>query len=428
MKRTEFSSDLLREKYTRIDHASGLPIYVFPKKLTGTYALFATKYGSVDSAFLTDGKEITVPDGIAHFLEHKLFENKDGSDSFSRFSALGADANAYTSYQRTAYLFSCTEHFEESLEELLTFVTTPYFTEASVKKEQGIIAEEIRMYEDSPWDRCQRMLLCALYESHPVRKNICGSIASIGEITPELLYRCHRVFYDPSNMALVVCGDLTEEQVLAVADKVLPQRKGEHSIERILPKEPPCVAKKSVECRMQVSKPLFYIGVKDPVIPTDPRERLWRDAAMTLLDEILFSRSGELYNTLFEEGIITPSFFSGYSCTDSFAYHCISGEADNPMEVLERVKAYIKEVTEKGIDREVFERCRRVLYSDELRAYDSTEEIANRLLSFVFDDAEMFSYPALLQGLTLEDLEPLLKESFLDDYFAISIVYPLEEA
>ena len=428
MKRTEFSSDLLREKYTRIDHASGLPIYVFPKKLTGTYALFATKYGSVDSAFLADGKEITVPDGIAHFLEHKLFENSDGSDSFSRFSALGADANAYTSYQRTAYLFSCTEHFEESLEELLTFVTSPYFTEASVKKEQGIIAEEIRMYEDSPWDRCQRMLLCALYESHPVRKNICGSIASIGEITPELLYRCHRVFYDPSNMALVVCGDLTEEQVLAVADKVLPQKKGEHSIERILPKEPPCVAKKSVECRMQVSKPLFYIGVKDPVIPTDPRERLWRDAAMTLLDEILVSRSGELYNTLFEEGIITPSFFSGYSCTDSFAYHCISGEADNPMEVLERVKAYIKEVTEKGIDREVFERCRRVLYSDELRAYDSTEEIANRLLSFVFDDAEMFSYPALLQGLTLEDLEPLLKESFLDDYFAISIVYPLEEA
>ena len=177
---------------------------------------------------------------------------------------------------------------------------------------------------------------------------------------------------------------------------------------------------------MQVSKPLFYIGVKDPKIPADPKERLWRDAAMTLLDEILFSRSGELYNALFEEGVITPSFFSGYSLTDSFAYHCISGEADDPEEVLRRVKAYIAEVTENGIDREVFERCRRVLYSDELRAYDSTEEIANRLVSFVFDDAEMFSYPLLLQSISAEELEALLRESFSEDRFALAVVYPLE--
>ena len=147
---------------------------------------------------------------------------------------------------------------------------------------------------------------------------------------------------------------------------------------------------------------------------------------MTLLDEILFSRSGELYSALFEEGVITPSFFSGYSCTDSFAYHCISGEADDPEEVLRRVKDYLAQVIESGIDREVFERCRRVLYSDELRAYDSTEEIANRLLSFVFDDAEMFSYPALLQSVTVEELEELLKSSFREEYFAISTVYPLE--
>ena len=427
MKTTEFSSALLRERYELIEHTSGLSVYVFPKKLTSTYALFATKYGSIDNAFLENGEELRVPDGIAHFLEHKLFENEDGSDSFARFSALGADANAYTSYGRTAYLFSCTEGFEESLEELLTFVTHPHFTEASVKKEQGIIAEEIRMYEDSPWDRCQRLLLCALYHEHPVRKNICGSIRSIGEITPTLLYRCHKAFYHPSNMALVVCGDVTTEQVMEVVDRVLPGEVEPHCLQRILPQEPPTVASPLAECRMQVSKPLFYIGVKDPKIPADPRERLRRDAAMTLLDEILFSRSGELYNALFEEGIITPSFFSGYSLADSFAYHCISGEADDPMEVLARVRAYIDEVIERGIDREVFERCRRVLYSDELRAYDSTEEIANRLLSFVFDDAEMFSYPTLLQSISKEELEELLKESFPKDCFAISIVYPLEE-
>ena len=214
---------------------------------------------------------------------------------------------------------------------------------------------------------------------------------------------------------------------MSVVEGVLPKEVKPHTLERLLPKEPPTVAKKRVECRMQVSKPLFYIGVKDPVIVSDPKERLLRDAAMTLLDEILFSRSGELYSALFEEGMITPSFFSGYSCTDSFAYHCISGEADDPDEVLCRVKAYIAKVIEKGIDLEVFERCRRVLYSDELRAYDSTEEIANRLLSFVFDDAEMFSYPTLLQSITAEELENLLKDAFLEDYFALSIVYPLEE-
>ena len=426
MRTIEFSSPLLREQYTLIKHESGLSVYVFPKKLTTTYALFATKYGSIDSAFSVNGEEITVPDGIAHFLEHKLFENEDGSDSFSRFSALGADANAYTSYQKTAYLFSCTGRFEEALEELLTFVTNPHFTDASVKKEQGIIAEEIRMYEDSPWDRCQRMLLCALYHNHPVRKNICGSIKSIGEITPRLLYKCHGAFYHPSNMVLVVCGDVTEEQVMGVVDRILPREEAPQVLERLLPEEPVGVAKQRVECRMQVSKPLFYIGVKDPKIPADPKERLWRDAAMTLLDEILFSRSGELYNALFEEGVITPSFFSGYSLTDSFAYHCISGEADDPEEVLRRVKAYIAEVTENGIDREVFERCRRVLYSDELRAYDSTEEIANRLVSFVFDDAEMFSYPLLLQSISAEELEALLRESFSEDRFALAVVYPLE--
>ncbi len=426
MKKTEFSSELLREKYWHIEHDSGLSIYVFPKKLTTTYALFATKYGSMDNAFFADGEEVTVPDGIAHFLEHKLFENVDGSDSFSRFSALGADANAYTSYDRTAYLFSCTEHFEDSLAELLTFVTSPYFTEASVKKEQGIIAEEIRMYEDNPWERGQSMLLSALYHSHPVRKNICGSPASIKRITPELLYRCHSTFYRLSNMALVVCGDVSTEAVLAVADRILPAKGERAKPRRLLPAEPDTVATPRITCKMQVSKPLFSIGIKDPDIPADPKERLWRDAAMTLLSEILFSRAGEFYNRLFEEGMITPSFYSGYSSTESFAYHCISGESDAPLAVLDRVKEYLAKVRAEGIDQDVFERCRRVLYSDELRAYDSSEEIANRLLAFVFDDAEMFSYPTLLQGIAKEELENLLRDSFAKDHFAISIVYPLD--
>ena len=224
MKMKEYKSALLREHYYEMRHRSGLSVYVFPKKLTSTYAILSTRYGAMDTGFrASDGKFVTVPDGVAHFLEHKLFENPDGSDSFAKFSVWGADANAYTTANRTAYLFSCTEHFSEALEELLTFVTTPYFTPETVKKEQGIIAEEIRMYDDSPWDRCFQQLMEAMYAECGIRKNICGTERSIGEITDRLLYDCYRIFYQLSNMALVVCGDVTPEEVAAVCDRILPE-------------------------------------------------------------------------------------------------------------------------------------------------------------------------------------------------------------
>ncbi|MBQ9132427.1 MAG: insulinase family protein [Clostridia bacterium] len=425
---SECSSELLRERYFYTLHPSGLPIYVFPKKLTTTYALFATKYGSVDNDFRLEGdpQTVSVPDGIAHFLEHKLFDNEDGSDSFSRFSEYGADANAYTSYNRTAYLFSCTERFEDSLTELLRFVTHPHFTEASVKKEQGIIAEEIRMYEDNPWSRCYRGLLEILYEKNPVRKNICGSEESIRQITPRLLYDCYRVFYNPSNMALVVCGDVTPEAVERVADRELPATANPVRICRVQPEEAPGVVSPRRYDRMEVSKPLFSIGIKDLVIPVSPAERLRRDAAMTLLNEVLFSRSGEFYNRLFEEGLLTPSFEVGYSGTETFAFNSLSGESDRPEEIFSRLQAYLKQTRERGLDREEVERCRRVLYADEIRAYDSTDEIANRLLSFIFDESEMFSYPALLQEITVEELEALLRDAFCEELTAMSVVEPLE--
>jgi len=223
MKKIEYTSALLREKYTYIEHASGLPIYVFPKAMTNTYALFATKYGSLDTTFAVgDGKPVTVPDGIAHFLEHKLFEAPDGTDTFTRFSALGADSNAYTDYNKTAYLFGCTENAEEALAELLTFVTQPHFTDESVARERGIIAEEIREDEDSPWERAYLNLLSALYHKNPVRKNIVGTVKTIQKITPKLLYKCYNAFYRLDNMALVVCGNITPEAVVAVADRILP--------------------------------------------------------------------------------------------------------------------------------------------------------------------------------------------------------------
>ncbi|MBQ9785392.1 MAG: insulinase family protein [Clostridia bacterium] len=427
MKRTEFFSALLHERYCRIDHDSGLQIYVFPKKMTTSYALFATRYGSLDRAFAADGgAPEELPDGVAHFLEHKLFDNADGSDAFAQFSALGADANAYTTYNRTAYLFSTTEHFYKSLGELLSFVTHPHFTKASVKKEQGIIAEEIRMYDDMPWERVFQNLLLAMYRGHPVRRNVCGTVASIKKITPELLYRAHELFYAPDNMVLVVCGDVDADEVLAVADRTLTAPTSAHRVERLMPDEPAAVEKSYIEARMSLSKPIFSIGIKDDTPSADPVARARREFAMTLLNEVLFSQSGTFYHTLFEEGLITPSFAHGYSADASFAFNCITGESDRPEEVLTRFWAYVERVKDEGLSDEDVERARRVLYADEIRAYDSTEEIANRLLSFVLDGIDMFDVPEWIRAVSREELEELMRALYRRERTALSVIYPLD--
>ncbi len=425
---TEWRSDWIGESYGMTLHRSGLPIYVFPKKLTTTYAILATKYGATDVEFRRAGEDgwTTVPDGVAHFLEHKLFENEDGSDSMEHFSAYGADSNAYTAENRTAYLFTCTERFEESLEELLTFVTSPYFTERTVKKEQGIIAEEIRMYEDNPWERCFQNLMEGMYHVHPIRRRICGDEQSITEITAELLYRCHSLFYQLSNMALIVCGDVSEEQVLRVADRVLPTTCADQPIERRLPDEPPQVRVSEVSDRMQVAKPIFTVGIKDAGVPDPPEARVARDAAMSLLGEILFSRSGELYSRLFEEGLLTNSYSYGYSISSGVGFHTVSGESDEPQTVAARIRAHLEKTLAEGIDPEAFERCRRVLCADELRSYDSTDEIANDLLACVCDGVDLFAYPEALRRVRREELSALLAELLREDAFCLSAIYPLE--
>ncbi|MBQ9773895.1 MAG: insulinase family protein [Clostridia bacterium] len=425
---SDFSSALLGERYRRIEHKSGLRIYHFPKNLSTTYALLATEYGSLDRCVSVNGVLERFPDGVAHFLEHKLFDNADGTDAFAHFSAVGADANAYTTYNRTAYLFSCTEREEEALEALLRFVTQPYFTRASVKKEQGIIAEEIRGGDDSPWERVYRNLLRAMYREHPVRDDICGTVSSIKRITPELLYRAYELFYDLSNMALVVCGCMSEEAVLAVADRVLPTEARPYTRPmRVLPQESAAVERDYTEERMAVSKPIFSIGFKDPALPDDPMARARRDFAMTWLNEILFSQSGELYEALLGEGLITPAFSYGYSSEPSLAFNCLTGESDEPQTVLARLWAYLEHVRGTGISQEAFERAGRVLYSDEIRVYDSTEEIANRMLAFVFEDLDMLSAPAWISSIRKEELEALLNDFFVRDGVSLSVILPLEE-
>lgn len=426
-----FHSDILQESYTRYTHPCGLSIYIFPKKMTSTYAILGTRYGSLHNSFQVEGQDapITVPDGIAHFLEHKLFFNEDGSDSFERFSEYGADANAYTSFNKTAYLFSCTDRLEESLGELIDFVTHPYFTKESVDSEVGIISEEIRMYDDNPSDRCFYGMLEAMYEHHSIRRNICGSCASIRRITPELLYQCHEAFYQYANMALIVCGNVNPEEILTIADRHLPTEAKQIPVICVNENlsEAKEVYRRETVQHMQVSKPLFQIGFKDVDIPKDGTARQRKDAVMAILDEMLFSRGGELYRSLFERELISPSLSYGYTISEACAYNAIGGEADDPYAVLSEIRSYLNKTARDGLCREDFERAKRVMYAEFVKSFDSTDNIANNLLTFVCEDSELLSYAEQIDSITFEETEALFAKAFDEDATAISIVFPLSK-
>ena len=424
---TRYSSELLCESYDAYTHVSGLTIYVFPKKLTTTYAIMGVKYGALNNSFIYNGNEITVPDGIAHFLEHKLFTNEDGSDSFEHFSEYGADANAYTSFNKTAYLFSCTDDYRAPLGELIKFVTHPYFTPESVASEIGIIAEEIKMYEDSPSDRCFYGMLEGMYEHHSIRRNICGSKESISLITPDILYSCYGAFYNPSNMVLVVCGDVDPDEVLKIADKNLPttQKPFDTKTTDENAKEAPLAFMPYIEAKMQVSKPIFNIGFKDTDIPKDPTERQKKDAVMAILDEMIFSRAGELYNYLYDNDMVSPHMSYGYSICESSAYNCVAGESDDPKNVLDHIMDHIDKLKSMGLSYDNFLRGKRVMYSEFVKSFDSTENIANNLLAFFCEGAELLSYAEIIDSVTFEDVCLALNTSFDKNKITLSVVNPL---
>ena len=423
---TVFENSTLREKYYYFRHESGLSVYVFPKDHSITCAYFGTRYGSQDNCFRLAGEDeyTSVPNGIAHYLEHRMFTQADGSDVTERFSELGADSNAFTSYSKTVYLCNCTEHAEEAIETLLSFVNEPYFTEELVEKERGIIIQEILMGEDNPYNRCFDRLMEAMYHKCSVRINVAGSVKSVSEITADMLNRCYDVFYDPSNMALVVCGRISAEAVSDVVDRVLPKRQRDCGIQRWHDEEPRTVRLAKTEMSMVVAKPIFSIGIKDPEIVAGGEERMKRYAAMSILCDCLFCRSGELYNALFESGEISPDFSFYYTSTDLFAYTAISGEADDPENVMRRIRAYIDEAAARGISPVEFERSRRVLYSEYVKNFDSTEEIAYDMIDFVFEDSDLLSFGDKLMCVTLDDVNALLKTAFRDEYFSLSVVWP----
>ena len=413
----------LGEKYYYTKHESGLDIFVFPKKMQLKAALLGVKFGSVyESGAVVDGEIKKYPSGIAHFLEHKLFSSENGVDAVTELASLGADANAYTSNNKTVYMFSCTDNFDKALKGLIGFVYSPYFTEQNVESEKGIITQEIKMCLDSPYDTVSRNLLVALYGENKLSDDVLGTEETIDTITDKALYDCYNSFYRYSNMALVVSGDVDENEVLSIVDaSIVDKKEGEAPILPILA-DTPCASINKIEKTMNVSVPIFEIGIKDDVPSLDVSRRLKRDVAMTILDEMLFSRAGELYNELFEGGEINESYSYGYTITRDSAFHSISAEGDNPELVFEKVKKFVSLAREIGLDERDFIRCKRVMMAEFVRDFDSVFDIANSLLNFTFEGSDIFEYRKIIEGITFKDVCECLNNFFGEERFALSII------
>ncbi len=417
----EIKSEILGEKYFEVDHKSGLKIFIMPKEnYSSSYAVFGTKYGSIDTKFKrSDSDEwITVPEGIAHFLEHKLFENED-LDAFARYAKTGASANAYTSFDKTCYLFQCSGNFEASLEILLDFVTHPYFTKETVEKEQGIIGQEITMYYDvAGWMSTFNLLRC-LYKNHPVRIDIAGTVESIAQITDRLLYDCYNTFYNLNNMCLAVVGDVTPEQVLGVCDKML-EKAEPLSIERSFDDEPREIACSYAEYNLAMSMPVFSFGYKEEC--KDLTQNLRKMIEVNILLEILAGDTSGLYNKMFDNGLINTSFSKEYFT--GFGYEAImfDGESVNPQAVADEIKKAVAALRADGIDDEQFENARRSLYGREIMEYNDIDSIANAVLSAYFNGYSVFDTMEIYKSVTKEDIEKRLENMMMEEYSALSVV------
>ena len=416
-----FESRLLSEKYFEIKHSSGLRIYVCPKDVCTTFGILCVGFGGSVTHYSKDGHDFVLPEGCAHFLEHKLFDNPDGNNADDVFSSLGAYCNAYTSNEKTAYLFSATENVDLCLEHLVYFVTTPYFTDKTVQKEMGIIAEEIRGCIDDPYDRCYLGCLDGMYYENPVKNEICGSERSISKITPEILYKCCEDFYVPSNMTLCVCGNVTVEQVVAAVDKQLKTKPApKPQVKEFC--EPRGVKRAYTESAMPIGKPLFYIGIKDNVTLADPVERCRRSEAVSILLHMLFSQSGSFYLEMLERGLISPGFDFGYSCNSTTAFVMLSGESDEPKKLLEEIKSHVEKCKREGLMEADLEREKRCIYASYVADFDSSEDIAFSLSSYAFEKMDMFLFPDVVQSIELGTVTELLNTLFDDGAYTLSVI------
>ncbi len=409
------------DSYKIVRHKSGLDLLLYPMQdYMFTSAMFAADYGSINNCFKTAEDEdfVTVPDGIAHYLEHKLFENED-CGVFELYAKSGADGNAMTGFENTIYLFSCTENFYDSLRILLDFVQKPYFTQENVDKEQGIIGQEIRMTMDIPRRRVFFNLLTALYSKHPVRIDIAGTEESIAEITPELLYKCYYAFYDLHNMVLSVAGNFDVDKLIEVCDELLKPCE-DKKLEILLPDEPAEVAQKRIEEKVGVGVPLFSIGFK--CRPFAGKELVRKELAAQYMLSLLAGVTTPLYKKLKEEHLIPSGLSKETFDGKGFFALTFSGESDDPDRVAELILEAAEDAKKNGFDEEYFELLKKSEYGDLVKNLDSPENCAEMMLDCYFNGMDIFSNAEMIQSITIDEVYEALNEFIDSDKMSISIV------
>lgn len=412
------------ESYVKVELPNGLQIYVMEKpQHSSCYAIYGTRYGSIDTKFAKNGGEmIDVPEGIAHYLEHKLFEGEDG-DAFSKYAKTGASANAFTSFDRTCYLFSCSDNFYENLEILLDFVQSPYFTKANVEKEQGIIGQEIRMYDDNPGWCVMFNMLKNMYHSHPVRIDIAGTVESIAQIDADLLYKCYETFYNPANMFICLVGNIDTDKVLKQVENSIAKREP-IEITRGEFQEPQNIVNPYVEQRLAVNTPMFCLGFKQKILT--PYRRLKSKICVDLLLQIICGDASPLYARLMNEGLINDDFDCEYFTGNGYAAIIFEGESSDPVRVADEIKAEINRLRVEGINRKLFSAVKCGMYGDLVRRFNSVESLAMSLTECAMYDYGLFDELKTLKAVSYDDVSKRF-DVFCDENAVLSVIKPLED-
>ncbi|MCR2042902.1 insulinase family protein [Anaerosalibacter massiliensis] len=424
-----YKNQKIDEEMFFYESESGLRVYLVPKKgYMKKHAVFATKYGSNDNKFIPIGKKemIEVPEGIAHFLEHKLFEEPD-ENIFDQFSKFGASVNAYTNFNQTAYLFSCTDNFYESLELLIKFVQNPYFTDENVDKEKGIIAQEIKMYEDSPGWKVFFNCLTGMYHNHPVKIDIAGTVESIQKIDKETLYTCYNTFYHPKNMVLFLVGDISFDEVIKVVEKSEKKdiKNNIEEITRIYSEEPKEIKEKYIEENLVTSIPIFTIGFKDDDVGLDGKKLVKKEIATNILLDMLFGRSSKFYQELYNEGLVDSSFGGQYIGHKSYGHSIIAGQSYKPEIVLEKTNLYLENMRNKGLNKEDFERIKKKNIGSNIMGFNSIDFIANNFINYLFLDFSFIDYIDLYDSISFDDISNRFNNHYRKDNYTLSVVKPV---
>ena len=413
----------VKEKLYKEKLENGLTVMIVPKPgLQKKYIIWGTNYGSNDSKFIVPGeKEVTtVPDGVAHFLEHKLFEQENGTNSLDVLTALGVNANAYTTNNHTAYLYECTDRFYEALDEFMDYVQHPYFTDQNVEKEKGIIGQEIMMYDDYPEWVVYQNALNAMYYNNPVKLDVTGTIETINKIDKEILYKCYNTFYNPSNMAMVICGDFEPEKILQEVQKRLIKKESNGEIKRIYPEEPENIVQEKIEKKMDVSMPLFVIGIKDK--EPEQAERVKKHITIEILLNIIIGQSSNLYKELYNSGQMYSVPSLDYEFAKNYAHILITGQAKNPEQILENFQKEVEKIKQNGINEQDFNRYKKMIYGSYVKEYDEVGSICRMFLADFFKGINSFDYIEEINTINIDYAKQILEEVFKKENTIISII------